>query len=87
MEERGTPLGSAITRSEDSERERAGAGGVGTGEEKWSGAEGMGGSMGEAKLLASMVGRRAGGLHLLGVAIALAAGLRPRLRSRRDERG
>ena len=44
--------------------------------------------MGEvAKLLATMAGGRAGGLHLLGVAITLAADLRPRLRSRREERG
>ena len=40
-----------------------------------------------AKLLATMAEGRAGGLHLLGVAITLAAGLRPRLRSRRKERG
>ena len=42
---------------------------------------------GVAKLLATMAEGGAGRLHLLGVAITLAAGLRPRLRSRREERG
>ena len=80
----GTPLGSAISRPKDPERERAGVRGGSEGEGEGGRAEGM---VGAAKLLASEIWGRADGLHLLGVAITLAAGLRPRLRSRRDERG
>ena len=81
----GTPLGSAISEPKDPERERAGVrrGREGEGE-IGGGAEGL---MGAAKLLATMAEGGAGRLHLLGVAITLAAGLRPRLRSRREERG
>ena len=83
----GTPLGSAITRSGDSARERAGARGRGEGG-GWScmGGERGGGRPGEPLEAGVAVGKPTT-VHLSGRGGTLAAVLRPRLRSRRTGRG
>jgi hypothetical protein len=83
----GTPLGSAITRSGDSARERAGARDRGAGG-SWScrGEEKRGERPGEPLGAGLAVGKPAN-VNLSGEEAALAAVLRPRLRSRRTGRG